>query len=151
MPPDQNPNAWLCSNTEGRFLVQFPSACHVGCTNLSLPANRLVDLQTKPLADLPTSLQPTVASLPANPSWSLQLTLPILVNLRLPPLLLLRLPPRHILPHPHLTLDPLSRPENLTLQVKAPPLLRVIYIKQALKALHDLLHIRLPVLRRLDI
>jgi hypothetical protein len=74
--------------------------------------------------------------------------LSILIHLRLPPLPLLLRPRCLLLRRPSLHLNPLPCPQNLTLQIKAPAILRVVRIKQPLKPLHDLLHVRLPVTRR---
>jgi hypothetical protein len=78
-------------------------------------------------------------------------TLPILKHLRFPALLQLCLPTRLLLRLPYLTLYPLPRPQNLTLQIKAPSLLRIIAIKQLLKPLRHILYIRLATLRWLHV
>jgi hypothetical protein len=51
----------------------------------------------------------------------------------------------------HLPLNPLSRPQNLTLQIKTASLLRIIQIKQPLKPFGNSLHFDVAHLARSDV
>ncbi|KAL1840999.1 hypothetical protein VTJ49DRAFT_7553 [Mycothermus thermophilus] len=88
---------------------------------------------------------------PSSTPPSIHRPLPILIQFRIPPLLRLRLLRLLLHRRLHLCLNSLSCAQDLALQVKRPALLGIIIIKQPLEPLHDLLHIGLAVLRRLDV
>ena len=77
--------------------------------------------------------------------------LPILIHLGLPAVLDLGLLGGLLHGGPHVGLYPLASAEDLALQVEAATLLGVVDVEELLEPVHDLLHVDLPALRRLDV
>lgn len=77
--------------------------------------------------------------------------LPVLINLGLPPFFNLGLLRSFLGSRSDLSLDALSRAQNLALEVEGAALRRVVRVKESPEALHDLLRIGLSRARRLDV
>lgn len=77
--------------------------------------------------------------------------LPILEHFWFPAFLQLRICARLLFRVVVFALYPLSCPQHFTLQVETSSLLRIVDIEEFFESFHHILHIRLPILRRLHV